>query len=225
VLWANAGGSSLVCNEGEVSSSTKYPTHVLPGVSDNGPALTQPIADYERNFRVNALGPVVLFQSFYDLLSKSNKAEKKFIITSTALGSQAMAGSGPFAAYGMSKVAANHFGLKVHKEHGEQDKLVVLLVHPGKCNGSKRSLAVKDYVAEPTCLAPRFLSRFLGLVATDMTAGLSFKPGDEIDFDGVTIPVITPEHSAESMKKLVTEATYETHGGKFLAYDGSSIPW
>jgi len=58
-----------------------------------------------------------------------------------------------------------------------------------------------------------------------MTAGFSFKAGDEMDFDGVKIPVISPEQSAESMKKLVTEATYETHGGKFLAYDGSSLPW
>jgi NAD(P)-dependent dehydrogenase (short-subunit alcohol dehydrogenase family) len=104
---------------------------VFPGVSDAAPALTQRIAEFERNFKVNALGPVVLFQSFYDLLSKSTKPEKKFIVTSTALGSQAMAGAGPFAAYGMSKAAVNHFGLKVHKEHGEKDKLVVVLVHPG----------------------------------------------------------------------------------------------
>jgi NAD(P)-dependent dehydrogenase (short-subunit alcohol dehydrogenase family) len=100
---------------------------VFPGVSDAAPALTQRIAEFERNFKVNALGPVVLFQSF----SKSTKPEKKFIVTSTALGSQAMAGAGPFAAYGMSKAAVNHFGLKVHKEHGEKDKLVVVLVHPG----------------------------------------------------------------------------------------------
>lgn len=98
------------------------------------PVLQTTVADFESHWRVNVLGPVVLFQAFYPLLLKSTKTEKKFVITSTAAGSIGIAGSLPFpvSAYGSSKAAINFVAAKIHQEHGDKDKLVVIPIHPGK---------------------------------------------------------------------------------------------
>jgi NAD(P)-dependent dehydrogenase (short-subunit alcohol dehydrogenase family) len=78
-------------------------------------------------------------------LLKSTKREKKFIITSTALGSQTLGGFSNTAAYGMAKAAVNNFGVRVHKDHSEKDKIVVVLVHPGQ---SQSQSIVRRKIAE-----------------------------------------------------------------------------
>lgn len=86
----------------------------------------------QRHWETNTLGPLYLFQSFYPLLLKSTKAEKKFIITSTLAGSLTAAVPFPLTAYGSSKAAINFVGIHIHQEHAEKDKIAVVLVHPGE---------------------------------------------------------------------------------------------
>lgn len=38
-------------------------------------------------------------------------------------------------------------------------------------------------------------------------------------------PPITAEESAEGILREVSAATRETHGGKFIDYKGTSVPW
>jgi norsolorinic acid ketoreductase len=96
-----------------------------------GPALETKIEDFRKAFEVNTLGPIVLFQTFHHLLIKSIKEDKKFVITSTGVASQSMPVPMPLTAYGVSKAAVNHFGIKVNLEHGEKDKIAALMIHPG----------------------------------------------------------------------------------------------
>jgi hypothetical protein len=52
------------------------------------------------------------------------------------------------------------------------------------------------------------------------------KAGETVNFGpGIDIPCISPQDSAEAMKKIVDEATVASHGGKFFNYDGSPYPW
>lgn len=92
--------------------------------------------DMHRHWETNTLGPLYLFQSFYPLLLKSTKAEKKFIITSTLAGSLTAAIPFPVTAYGSSKAAINFIGIHIHQEHSEKDKIAVVMVHPGESSTS-----------------------------------------------------------------------------------------
>jgi hypothetical protein len=47
-----------------------------------------------------------------------------------------------------------------------------------------------------------------------------------LDPDGpLPMPVATPEECANSLKGVVDGVTVEKDGGKFIAYDGSVVPW
>lgn len=97
-----------------------------------GTVLTTPIAEYQEHFRVNALGPLILFKCFWPLLDKSSLAHPKFIITSTAGASIAMIPmiTMPIAAYGMSKIAVNYMAEKLADEQKGRG-LIVVPIHPG----------------------------------------------------------------------------------------------
>jgi NAD(P)-dependent dehydrogenase (short-subunit alcohol dehydrogenase family) len=96
--------------------------------------ITTTTEEFESYFRVNTLGPLILFQAFHDLLVKSTKPEKKFIITSTLAGSITVIPhvSFPVGAYGASKAAVNYVAAKLQQEHGESEKIAVVSIHPGK---------------------------------------------------------------------------------------------
>ncbi|CDZ96865.1 Predicted short chain-type dehydrogenase [Phaffia rhodozyma] len=64
-----------------------------------------------------------------------------------------------------------------------------------------------------------------GTVKTDMFDAVVkklFPDGKENPFANQTISL---EESAEAILKVVNEATRESHGGKFLSYDGSNLPY
>ncbi|KAI1811656.1 aflatoxin biosynthesis ketoreductase nor-1 [Poronia punctata] len=107
IVIANAGGSP----------------HVQP--LDNVSAK-----DMISNFHVNAVGPLVLFQTFKPLLQKS-KRSPKWISVSTGGGSISLMQSirswvGP--AYGASKAALNWITCAIHFEN---EWLIAAAIHPG----------------------------------------------------------------------------------------------
>jgi norsolorinic acid ketoreductase len=69
------------------------------------------------DFDVNVLGPVVLYQSFADLLAKSAAADDaKFVVISSLIGQVTNALPYPVNAYGISKAAVNFVVKKIDME-------------------------------------------------------------------------------------------------------------
>lgn len=56
-----------------------------------------------------------------------------------------------------------------------------------------------------------------------MNEGL--KAGDSFPWEGMTVPVLSTSQSAEYIKAVEQNATLESHGGRYLNYDGSPLPW
>ncbi|KAG8979575.1 hypothetical protein FRB94_011596 [Tulasnella sp. JGI-2019a] len=89
-------------------------------------ALDVSIEQVDEHYKVNTIGPLVLFQAVGPLLLKS--PNPKWVLISTAAASL----GAPFpllvTAYGASKAAANFINTKIHQEH---ENLVVLTISPG----------------------------------------------------------------------------------------------
>lgn len=85
--------------------------------------------DFVEHFRVNTVGPILLYKATTSLLSAS-KQTPKFIFMSSTIGSNTMMDSYPLplSAYGISKAAVNYVAGKVHRE---EDRLVVIPIQPG----------------------------------------------------------------------------------------------
>ncbi|KAF9470557.1 NAD(P)-binding protein [Pholiota conissans] len=86
------------------------------------------VQNYEEHFSVNVIGPVVLFQAFYDLLKASSLP--RFVAITSGAGSIEMIEDTPMdtSSYGMSKAALNWI---VRKIHYENDWLVAYPQCPG----------------------------------------------------------------------------------------------
>ncbi|KII87099.1 hypothetical protein PLICRDRAFT_176889 [Plicaturopsis crispa FD-325 SS-3] len=88
-----------------------------------------PTDEVERHFKVNAIGPLVLFQAFYSLL-KESPSIPKFAVISTAAGSIQLGAAIPLgvSAYGPSKAAVNFLTRNIHFEN---ERLIAFALHPG----------------------------------------------------------------------------------------------
>jgi norsolorinic acid ketoreductase len=93
-----------------------------------GPGVTTPISEVEEHFRINTIGPLVLFQALYPLL-KARKT-RKFIIVSS--GAASITENMPLAitAYGASKAAVNYIARRLHSEHISEG-FVIFPLSPG----------------------------------------------------------------------------------------------
>lgn len=82
------------------------------------------------HFRVNAGGPLLLFQAFRPLLLAAASTGPKFVVLSSAIASLADTGSFPLrsTAYGASKTAANFI---VQRIHAEESWLIAFPISPG----------------------------------------------------------------------------------------------
>mgnify|MGYP003662534739 CR=1 FL=1 len=92
-----------------------------------------PLSSLTEYYETNTLGPILLYQTLYSLLTAKiqdeGDEERKFVLISSSLGSiGAMEGAVPSLAYGVSKAAANYF---VRKVHFEEKGIVAMAVHPG----------------------------------------------------------------------------------------------
>ncbi|BGO91285.1 hypothetical protein NBRC10512_007022 [Rhodotorula toruloides] len=96
----------------------------------NIPVFSVPAASFTKQFTVNTLGPLVLLQHLYPLLTKSSKP--RFFVVSSVAGSTTFAAGSPliFSPYAVSKASVNHLVAHIARE-GEKDNLVATLVHPG----------------------------------------------------------------------------------------------
>ncbi|UZJ53738.1 hypothetical protein CBS101457_003058 [Exobasidium rhododendri] len=90
------------------------------------------IEEMNAHFKVNTLGPLVLYQATKQLLEKSKNP--KVIFISTMAASVAIQASFPFnnTPYSVSKAGLNTIGAKLAYE--EKDKMIVLMLHPGVVN-------------------------------------------------------------------------------------------
>ncbi|KAH6723066.1 hypothetical protein BKA61DRAFT_638119 [Leptodontidium sp. MPI-SDFR-AT-0119] len=150
---------------------------------------TTPLSSLMENFEINTLGPIMLYQTLYPLLTAKAKGEGvagegKFILISSSLGSiAAMEGAVPSLAYGISKAAANYF---VRKVHFEERGVVAVAVHPGwvkTANG--QAFADSIGVAEPPMSVEEGARGVLAQIdnATKETTSGSF-----VSYDGTVIP-------------------------------------
>ncbi|KAF2170854.1 hypothetical protein M409DRAFT_35843 [Zasmidium cellare ATCC 36951] len=85
--------------------------------------------DFVEHFRINTVGPILLYKATTNLLNASKQTPKFFIISST-LGSNAKMDGYPMplSAYGVSKAAANWIAGKIHRE---EERVVVVPIQPG----------------------------------------------------------------------------------------------
>ncbi|KII82647.1 hypothetical protein PLICRDRAFT_181213, partial [Plicaturopsis crispa FD-325 SS-3] len=99
------------------------------------------IDEMDRHFKVNAIGPLVLFQSFYKMF-KSAPGTPKFVVISAAAGSIQGGPAVPMGlvAYGSSKAAVNFITRKIHFEN---ENLISFAVHPGSVETEGAKLLVK----------------------------------------------------------------------------------
>jgi norsolorinic acid ketoreductase len=93
-----------------------------------GPGASTPIQELESHFRINTVGPLILFQAVLPLLSRSTVP--KFVTVSTAVGSIGEQQNYPLpsTAYGTSKAALNYLTRKLHFEH---PNIVIYPISPG----------------------------------------------------------------------------------------------
>jgi norsolorinic acid ketoreductase len=93
------------------------------------PIISTPPSDLVSAFNANTVGLLLLFQTFYSLLSASS--QPKLFLVSSSLGSISALtdhGSGPSLAYGISKAAANFL---VRKVHFECPLITAVAINPG----------------------------------------------------------------------------------------------
>lgn len=86
------------------------------------------LEDMYEHFKVNTIGPLLLFRAALPLLKKSS--EPKFVLMSSFAASITEMKDCPFpnAAYGPSKIGANYLSVKIHFEH---EDLISFAISPG----------------------------------------------------------------------------------------------
>jgi NAD(P)-dependent dehydrogenase (short-subunit alcohol dehydrogenase family) len=83
------------------------------------------------HMKVNAIGPLLLFQALYPLLLK--RKTRKFITISTMAASIGQLVPAHITVYGTSKAALNYLTKSIHREHHEEG-FIVFPLHPGMVN-------------------------------------------------------------------------------------------
>lgn len=99
----------------------------------------------EEHFKVNTLGPIVLYQGVYPILKKAPRGAK-FVTLSSRLGSMYSTKdySQGTSAYGISKAAINFFLVKTHTET-EEEGFVVFPVCPNWVSRSRCTRGRRTY--------------------------------------------------------------------------------
>ncbi|WRT66632.1 uncharacterized protein IL334_003591 [Kwoniella shivajii] len=98
------------------------------------------IPEFVETFKVNVLGPLVLFQNTQQLLRKASSTGK-FVTISSVQGSVSNMIPGPSGAYGASKAAVNSVTIKIQEENPD---LIVFPMCPGFVATEGASKFTKD---------------------------------------------------------------------------------
>jgi norsolorinic acid ketoreductase len=83
------------------------------------------------HFKINTIGPLVLFQAVYPLLLK--RKTRKFVTVSSLVGMITDMLKEPQTAYGTSKAALNFITKRIHLEHSGEG-FIAFPIHPGNVN-------------------------------------------------------------------------------------------
>jgi norsolorinic acid ketoreductase len=97
-------------------------------MNHSGTGLTTPISAVEEHYRVNTLGPLILFQALYPLLKE--RQTRKFVAISSGAASITDIVPLPILAYGASKAATNFIARRLHSEHLAEG-FVIFALSPG----------------------------------------------------------------------------------------------
>ncbi|PQE09828.1 toxin biosynthesis ketoreductase protein [Rutstroemia sp. NJR-2017a BBW] len=144
--------------------------------------LETPLECLVTDFYANTLGPIALYQNLHPLLKAAPEA--KFVVIGSILGSiGGMLPGAPSLSYGVSK-AGVHYAAK--KMHDEEEKIVVLPVHPGwvqTANG--QNFANSIGVPAPPMTAEQSAGAILAQIdrATKTTTSGTF-----VAYDGEVVP-------------------------------------
>jgi norsolorinic acid ketoreductase len=144
--------------------------------------LETPLSSVVTDFYANAVGPIALYQNVHPLLKAAPEA--KFVIIGSILGSiGGMMPGAPGLSYGVSK-AGVHFAAK--KMHNEEEKIVVLPVHPGWVQTENgQNFANSIGVPAPPMTAEQSAGAVLAQIdrATKSTTSGTF-----VGYDGEVVP-------------------------------------
>ena len=83
------------------------------------------------HFKVNTVGPLILFQALYPVLLK--RQTRKFVTISSLVGAITNMLDVPETAYGTSKAALNFVTKRIHLEHSAEG-FIAFPMHPGTVN-------------------------------------------------------------------------------------------
>ncbi|KAF7915865.1 uncharacterized protein EAE98_010945 [Botrytis deweyae] len=141
-----------------------------------------PLGAFVTDFYSNTLGPIALYQHLLPFLKASDNA--KFVIIGSILGSiEAMMTGAPTAAYGATKAAVHYAAKKIH---GEEEKIVVLTVHPGWVQ-TKNGQNFADSIGVPA--PPMTVEQSSGaVVALIDSATKTTTSGTFVGYDGAKVP-------------------------------------
>ena len=183
-----------------------------------GPLATTPISEFEDHWKVNAMGPVVLFQATHKLLLASPTKAPTFVVIST--GAASISAYIPMAssAYGSSKTAVN-FLVKVLDDEHAKDGLIAFAISPG--------LVATDMVS------PSFIARFSIFLSLTHTSREQGNKG--ANTLGLAQAPVSLEDSVNGILSRIDGATREKSSGKFWNYkatrgnpwdiDSEEVPW
>jgi norsolorinic acid ketoreductase len=110
----------------------------------------EPAALYE-HFKVNTVGPLVLFQATYPLLKK--RETRKFVTISSLVGAITDMLGEPETAYGTSKAALNFVTKRIHLEHSGEG-FIAFPIHPGIVNTDMGKAAAPVFGMEEFPIKP-----------------------------------------------------------------------
>lgn len=163
-----------------------------------GPAIQTPAEYLLKEFQINTLGPIMLFQTCVPLLMKSKEegkqANPKFIAISSRISSTTEIPNNPQVScmpYGCSKAALNHAMVKFHTQHPD---LIVAVVTPGRTKTGLTRNAI----------------RVGGTAGQNLLSAVSSH---------------TIEESSEGLMKRIDQATREGDSGRFFDWESGEIKW
>lgn len=150
------------------------------------------IDDYLDMFEINTLGAVKLFQAIYPYWSIELKADKKFVVISSAAGSNTVRYFNTYG-YGLSKAALNYFITEAAIDSKASDieairKSTILSIHPGVVStdmGSEGIPILEGLGFGHLVISPAESAAALIKVIDSTPAD---KSGSFLSYDGLVIP-------------------------------------
>jgi norsolorinic acid ketoreductase len=134
------------------------------------------------HLKVNAVGPIILFQALHPLLLKRNT--RKFVPISSVVASLGAPLPLTDTAYGASKAALNFVVLSIHKEH-QNEGFIAFPIHPGVVDTEMGRAAIANLGLKKAPVTPEQSAAGLLHVIDTATKEQS---GRFLSFDGGEIP-------------------------------------